>query len=143
MASYKVRKYVDFKNLEGPRKYGVVNASDGVIDKIELATYISERSGVSVGHVRGIMSDLEREIYNALLHGETVDLSGIGLLGLSLRSEGATTKEGFTVANIKDVKPHLRLRKQFLAALKTIEFNKVKYSTSMPATEEAEEEPLP
>lgn len=143
MASYKVRKYVDFKNLEGPRKYGIVNASDGLIDKVELANYIAERSGVSVGHVRGLLADMEREIANCLANGETVDLSGIGLINVSIRSEGATTKEGFTVANIQDVKPHLRLRKQFLAALKTIEFNKVKYSTSLPATEEAEEEPLP
>lgn len=144
MANYKVRKYADPQNQEAPRKFGVTNVSDGLIDKVEFASYISERSGVSVGHVRGLLADIEREIGKALINGETVDLSGIGLVGASLKSNGADTPEDFNASMIVGVRAHLRLRKQFINELKSIEFSKVKYTTTVTEPiQEPVEEPLP
>lgn len=144
MANYKVRKFADPQNPEAPKKFGVTNVSDGLIDKVEFASYISERSGVSVGHVRGLLADIEREIGKALINGETVDLSGIGLAGASLKSKGADTPEDFNASMIVGVRAHLRLRKQFINELKSIEFSKVKYTTTVTVpVEEPAEEPLP
>lgn len=145
MANYKVRKYVNPLNPEEPKKFGVTNVSDGLIDKVEFASYISERSGVSVGHVRGLLADIEREIGQALINGETVDLSGIGLVGASLKSQGADAPEAFNVSMIVGVRAHLRLRKQFINDLKSIEFSKVKYTTAttVPVKDPGQEEPLP
>lgn len=143
MATYKVRKYVNMKNQEGPRLYGVTNVSDGLIDKVEFATYISERSGVSVGHVRGLLADIEREIGKAIINGETVDLAGIGLVGASIKSEGVEAAEDFDQSLIVGVRAHLRLRKQFINELKSIEFSKIKYTTAYQDPISDEVEPLP
>lgn len=127
-AKYTIINRVDPLNPEGPRLKYMSNKSDGLIDTRELAEYIAQRSGVSVGHVQGIIEDLGEELQNALYRGETIDLGPIGILTMNVTGEGTATAEEYTTANIKRTYIHLRCRKQLLNKLKDIKFDKVSYS---------------
>lgn len=123
--------------LEG--RYYLSNKSDGLIDSRELAEYIAQRSGVSVGHVQGIVEDLGEEIESSLLHGETVDLGPIGIMYMNVSGRGATSVEEYDQGMIERVYIHLRCRKKLLAKVKDIVFVKPKYGT--PKTVEPDPQP--
>lgn len=140
-AKYTVVERKDPQNPDVEGKYYTSNKSDGLIDVREMAEYISQRSGVSVGHVQGIIEDLGEEIESSLLRGETLSLGPIGILSMNVSGEGATTKENYNTSLIKKAYIHLRVRKTLLNKLSEVKYEKVKYATSLPVSNV--EEPLP
>lgn len=140
-AKYTVVERKDPRNPEMGGKYYTSNKSDGLIDVREMAEYISQRSGVSIGHVQGIIEDLGEEIESALLRGETLSLGPIGILSMNVSGEGAIAKDEYNVSLIKKAYIHLRVRKTLLNKLTEVKYEKVKYATSLPVSKD--EEPLP
>lgn len=139
-AKYTVVERKDPRNPELSGKYYTSNKSDGLIDVREMAEYISQRSGVSIGHVQGIIEDLGEEIESSLLRGETLSLGPIGILSMNISGEGAIAKDEYNVSLIKKAYIHLRVRKTLLNKLTEVKYEKVKYATSLPVSKD---EPLP
>lgn len=140
-AKYTVVERKDPQNPDVQGKYYTSNKSDGLIDVRELAEYISLRSGVSIGHVQGIIEDLGEEIESSLLRGETLSLGPIGILSMNVSGEGAITKDEYNVSLIKKAYIHLRVRKTLLNKLTEVKYEKVKYATSLPVSNSEEPEP--
>ncbi len=88
---YFVRKKL-FRTKEGMKKlyYAVQHTfhSRGGVTEDVLAERMSQRSGRSLGDVRGMLADLPHCIAEALEHGESVSIKGLGSFHLAVTSDG-------------------------------------------------------
>lgn len=143
MAFYKVRKYRTVPgNAEAPIGYYATNSSVGSMDANDVAEYVAKRSGVSVGQIRGLLTDISEVISEAMLRGENVDLGNLGVLQIKCSSKSALTPEELQPTFIREVYPHLRMRKKLKSKINNIRFTKAKYTTAAPkSVSESEEEP--
>lgn len=128
-ATYVVREYKDPSSPEVQGKFYLSNKSEGLIDTRAVAKYVAERSGVSVGHVYGLIEDLGEAIFYYATQGNTVDLGPLGYLTLRFKGKGTTTKEEYHTGLLERAYLGLRAKKTLKAEMKSIEFKPLKYAS--------------
>lgn len=75
----------------------------GKRDLKKLSKDLSEVSSLSAGDVQNVIANLIDQLPKWLMEGDSVKLDGFGSFRLSFSSESAATKEGVSVALIKDI----------------------------------------
>lgn len=136
-AFYKVRKYKKQVGMpEGEDAFHAINSSVGLMTADDVAEYVSKRSGVSVGQVRGLLNDIAEIVKESMLRGENVELGNLGIMQIKCSSIPADTAENLTTSNIRKVYPHLRMRKKLKSKVENIRFVKAKYTATKPVVED-------
>lgn len=92
-------------NTADNKFYAQLKAS-GKTDLERLAFLVSNQSTVREGDCYAVILSLIHNIIDELKQGRTVKLDKLGTFKLSVRSEGATTKEALNQTNIKSLHVH-------------------------------------
>lgn len=142
MAFYKVRQYKDPSSPEVQGKYYCQCVSVGTKNIKDIAAYIAPRSGVSVGHVSGILEDLGEYVAEQVANGASVEFGPLGYLNLRFRSQGTVTKEEWHPGLIERAFIGLRNAKSSKFRIGNIKLQKPKYWKTDP-TEVKKEEDTP
>lgn len=86
-----------------PKKFYAISQVREEVDEDMISKSIAERTSLSQGDVRNVLRSLGLELGTRLSEGDMVSLGTLGTFRLSVRSEGAETREEFTRYNIKNV----------------------------------------
>lgn len=136
-AFYKVRKYKEQVAMpESGDAFYATNSSVGLMTADDVAEYVSKRSGVSVGQVRGLLNDVAEIVKESMLRGENVELGNLGIMQIKCSSIPTDKAEDLTTSNIRKVYPHLRMRKKLKSKVENIRFVKAKYTATKPVVED-------
>lgn len=65
---------------------------------------IHERSSLSRGDVRSVINNFVEKLKEQLLEGKSVNIEGLGVFSLSLRSKGEMTEKEVTAKSVSSVK---------------------------------------
>ncbi len=91
------------KKDEEPKAYGK-NQIREIWSLEKFSKHIADHNGVySRGTVKGVISDMCECLVEQLLNGNKIKLGELGDFSITLKTEGAESKEKFTSANIKAV----------------------------------------
>ncbi len=123
--NYKVVERPNPRDLALPNKYyaSIINGDDTTFT--ELAQLISKVSNLNYGTVVGTLATLIEVIELQLIHGRQVRLSDLGTLYLTLSSDGADDKAGFTAANIRKAVIRFRPGQRLKALTQSLKFEKI------------------
>lgn len=95
-------------NENGDTVYFPKAANYGIVEIDDLCAEIAKASSLTRGDVKNTIESLIDDIQMFLKMGHLVRLPGIGLFGLSFKTEPSTTKEGADGNCIKTIKLRLR-----------------------------------
>jgi predicted histone-like DNA-binding protein len=121
-------KTIKRRNPQNPNeeKWYANPVNAGTMDLDDLSKAIAGRSSLTAGDVYNTLSNCVDEIPTFLKIGMSIKLGNFGTLRLTISSEGANSKEEFTIANINGVRviftPSVELKK----ALKDVHFEEEK-----------------
>ncbi len=110
-------KIVEKKNplkREEPGKFYAEKVSLGVISTEQIANEIADRAGQSVGTVKGLLIDIQKEVANKLKNGFSVKLGEIGTIRTSIKGYGSTTEAEYNINLVRSIpvrlvpSPHMK-----------------------------------
>ncbi len=114
-----------FKKDAQPLAYGK-NQVREVWSLEKFSKHIADHNGVySRGTVKGVISDMCECLVEQLLNGNKIKLGELGDFGISLKTEGAESKEKFTSTNITAVNIVFTPGDDFENLVDRAEFNQV------------------
>ncbi len=139
MIDYSVYLLTNTLNPDEPAKAYGVNQVREVWPLEKFSKHIADHNGVySRGTVKGVISDMCECLVEQLLNGNKIKLGELGTFGISLKTEGAESKEKFTSANIKAVNIVFTPGDDFENLISQCEFNVVASRVAQAATLKAE-----
>lgn len=114
------------------------------LNEKELVNRISIRTGVSEGIIGSVLRDSMNEVVNLVTLGYKVQLPALGLVYLTIRSNGSEAPEDVTANNVKRVSIRLLASSNFKSLVESkkqlVNFSKVSTVTpSMPDDENGSE----
>ena len=128
------------KPEEGKKAYATMQ-HQCTLSLEELAEHIVEHgSPFSRGAIYGIIVDLTVCAAEALTEGNNVDLGKLGTLRTTVSSEGATTLEAFSAANIKSLNVNFEKSTYLAERLAEARFEKTISRKAQAAAQKAENE---
>ncbi len=114
-----------FKKDAQPLAYGK-NQVREVWSLEKFSKHIADHNGVySRGTVKGVISDMCECLVEQLLNGNKIKLGELGNFSISLKTEGAESKEKFTSTNITAVNIVFTPGEDFENLVDRAEFNQV------------------
>jgi predicted histone-like DNA-binding protein len=123
---FSVKKRVNPRAPEDPRRYYAFPKTSGSVDLRELAKRISRESTVSMMDTLAVLEGIFQVIPDYLMEGNIVDLGQLGSLRLSLSSDGAENPDEFNSSLIKRANILFRPGSEFKDQLKAVKFTRVK-----------------
>jgi len=117
-------KAVPKRNMKEPEmapKYYASAQHGAKLELDELATAVAERCSLRRPDVYGVLVGLMDIIPNELLKGNIVSLGGLGSFYVSVKSEGAETKEDLSVSMVNGSKIQYRPTKKLKKELRMID----------------------
>lgn len=139
MIDYSIYLLPNPANPDEPAKAYGVNQVREVWSLEKFSKHIADHNGVySRGTVKGVISDMCECLVEQLLNGNKIKLGELGAFGISLKTEGAESKEKFTSANIKAVNIVFSPGGDFENLVDQAEFNPVPSRVAQAATLKAE-----
>ncbi len=130
---FKPAERVNPRDLALPRKFYANVVNRGEVSFRELALMISRMSSLNHGVVIGALSSLIDVIEIQLAIGRSINLSELGGLYLTLKSDGAETPEELTADHIKGASIRFRPGSRLKELTKSLKFEKV--ATASPKTD--------
>lgn len=115
------------QDLTADNKFYAQIKTNGKTDLERLAFLVSNQSTVREGDCYAVLLSLIHNVIDELKQGRTVKLDKLGTFKLSVRSEGAITKEALTQTNIKSLHvnfiPNKRLKNNLNTGTVTFSIN--------------------
>ena len=105
-----------------PKKWYPVLKTISRVEEKEVAKQISDETTLNRKEAEMGIDQLEKVLINNLLSGNTVQIGDWGTFMLTCKSEGSTTKEGVTAANIKGLNIRFIAGKRLREALANATF---------------------
>lgn len=121
----KATQKVNPKDLTAPKKFYATAINGGMVDFEELAEFITDQSTLSEADIFGVLKAVERTMTREMLKGRSIRIGEIGILMMSVRSEGHDTAEEVTSSSVKRARVVFRPGKRLKKMLKNLDFTKV------------------
>ena len=112
-------------DLSAPKKFYARAVSAGMVDLEELAEFVADQSTISEADIYGVLRAVEKTVVREMLKGRSIRLGEIGIISLSLRSEGMETAEEVTASSIKSARTVFKPGKRLRQMLRRLDFTKV------------------
>ena len=123
----KVIEKKDPRTPDSQGKYYGKMVKVGTVTTDDIATIIAERSGHSVGQVKGFFRDYFRALREYLIAGKRVEIQPIGTLYVTFRGLGSETPEDYETSLISGFYIHLRKSSRLGAAFSLFMNPKMKF----------------
>ncbi len=121
---YAVKKNIDKSGGADNVQYYATSISSGIVSTKELADILTQRSSLTAGDVVSTLIGLSELVQEKLQQGYKVRLDGIGILSLSVTSDGYDTPEGCTPSRVRAKRVCFRADTDLKKSLKKIKFRR-------------------
>lgn len=121
---FKVQSRKNPQDLTAPDKYYAAALGNGETDLEALATMIAYQSTLTDTDCYAVLKSLEHNIINELNQGRIIKLGSLGNFQISISSDGKTTPEEVTAADVKKSRILFRPGKKLRQLLKTVNYQK-------------------
>lgn len=121
---FKVQSRKNPQDLTAPDKFYAAALGNGETDLEALATMIAYQSTLTDTDCFAVLKSLEHNIINELNQGRIIKLGSLGNFQISISSDGKTTPEEVTAADVKKSRILFRPGKKLRQLLKTVNYQK-------------------
>lgn len=121
---FRVQSRKNPQDLTAPDKYYAAALGNGETDLEALATMIAYQSTLTDTDCYAVLKSLEHNIINELNQGRIIKLGSLGNFQISISSDGKTTPEEVTAADVKKSRILFRPGKKLRQLLKTVNYQK-------------------
>ncbi|GHT73579.1 hypothetical protein FACS189456_4140 [Bacteroidia bacterium] len=104
--SIKLKKVqrVNPQDMQGDRKWYLVQERSGTVNLAEIAKEIADRSSLTFGDVQNVLRNLLDVLPLYIRLGQTIHLEGFGSFHVAVGSAGTATPDELTTHSVRDAR---------------------------------------